>query len=519
MDSALCAILIFLIIRLPSSVSQGPCRPPPVTPPLGAYTPHCTHDGAFKSTQCHSSSGYCWCVNHDGTEIAGTRKGPGKEPFDCGQDVARGPCPGWYTSSPLMGAYEPQCTENGWYKRRQCHSSTGHCWCVTVGGTEIIGTRKGPGRGPVICGKDSSTVHENVAVTVTNVTYSSLLVRWSVSPSNASDAHYELYYVKARDKKVSLPNLVSLSPNVTEYSVTALEHATRYRVYMTVYYSSGVNISSNVVSHVTSGYGGPNSDRPCDCDPFGSNSTTCDQRSGQCVCRNKYTQGHRCSTCIRTAYKHEKIGCTPCHCPTGLSLGHCSVDTNGVIQCACVKYRRGRQCEGCWHGYYNNNGTCAPCDCNKNSDGCDVNTGECLACQFNTTGAWCHQCLPGCHGDALSHNCTCDEKTPTHATPPAAISSHHHTIVVITVSITVMAVLLVMVIVLVYKYCHRPSKPFNFWTVELRDDHENVNFSSLMEQPELYNVDGTLLIDDARFSDTEDKRNIVRNTTYQPVRT
>jgi len=55
--------------------------------------------------------------------------------------------------------------------------------------------------------------------------------------------------------------------------------------------------------------------------------------------------------------------------------------------------------------------------------------------------------------------------------------------------------------------------------VELRDDHENVNFSSLMEQPEGQNVDGTLLIDDARFSDSEDKRNIVRNSTYRPVRT
>ena len=85
------------------------------------------------------------------------------------------------------------------------------------------------------------------------------------------------------------------------------------------------------------------------------------------------------------------------------------------------------------------------------------------------------------------------------------------------ISVTVIAAL-VIVAILVYKYCHQPSKPFTFWTVELRDDHENVNFSSLMEQPEFQNVDATLLIDDTRGSDTEDRRTIVKNTPYQPVR-
>jgi len=41
----------------------------------------------------------------------------------------------------LIGAYIPQCNEQGEYHPIQCHSSTGHCWCVDNGGVEIVGTR------------------------------------------------------------------------------------------------------------------------------------------------------------------------------------------------------------------------------------------------------------------------------------------------------------------------------------------------------------------------------------------
>ena len=32
---------------------------------------------------------------------------------------------------PLLGAYVPQCTDTGFYHPKQCHGSTGYCWCVT----------------------------------------------------------------------------------------------------------------------------------------------------------------------------------------------------------------------------------------------------------------------------------------------------------------------------------------------------------------------------------------------------
>lgn len=54
----------------------------------------------------------------------------------------------------MVGAFVPECKENGNYEKKQCHGSTGHCWCVEpVTGQEITGTRKGPGKGDPECRK------------------------------------------------------------------------------------------------------------------------------------------------------------------------------------------------------------------------------------------------------------------------------------------------------------------------------------------------------------------------------
>ncbi len=37
------------------------------------------------------------------------------------------------------------------------------------------------------------------------------------------------------------------------------------------------------------------------------------------------------------------------------------------------------------------------------------------------------------------------------------------------------------------------------WTVELKDDHENVSFTSMMENPEYQNMNASLLMDDVTF--------------------
>ncbi|KAM5129328.1 nidogen-2 [Mantella aurantiaca] len=58
----------------------------------------------------------------------------------------RGPRP------PIIGAFVPECDAEGNYVPRQCHGSTGHCWCVDKNGKEIDGTRRPPGGGTPQCG-------------------------------------------------------------------------------------------------------------------------------------------------------------------------------------------------------------------------------------------------------------------------------------------------------------------------------------------------------------------------------
>ncbi|XP_066473183.1 nidogen-1 [Tiliqua scincoides] len=58
------------------TVAYGPRGPRPV----GQFIPQCDVYGNYLPTQCHPSSGYCWCVDRDGNEIDGTRTGPGIQP-------------------------------------------------------------------------------------------------------------------------------------------------------------------------------------------------------------------------------------------------------------------------------------------------------------------------------------------------------------------------------------------------------------------------------------------------------
>ncbi len=55
------------------------------------------------------------------------------------------------SGQPSVGAYIPQCTPDGGFVPRQCHRSTGHCWCVNEEGEELVGTRREPGQGDVVC--------------------------------------------------------------------------------------------------------------------------------------------------------------------------------------------------------------------------------------------------------------------------------------------------------------------------------------------------------------------------------
>ncbi|XP_023251193.1 nidogen-2 isoform X2 [Seriola lalandi dorsalis] len=138
---------------------------PEGVPVAGAYVPQCDDSGEYRPLQCHSSSGYCWCVDSRGQEIAGTRTPPGAPPTDCDKpdeperpktycqhhrDSVQTTSPEGY---PIVGAYVPQCDANGQYTPLQCHGSTGHCWCVDSNGEERRGTRTAAGETPRDCSK------------------------------------------------------------------------------------------------------------------------------------------------------------------------------------------------------------------------------------------------------------------------------------------------------------------------------------------------------------------------------
>ncbi|XP_049425857.1 nidogen-2 isoform X10 [Epinephelus fuscoguttatus] len=134
-------------------------------PLLGAYVPQCDSNGQYIPLQCHGSTGHCWCVDNNGQERAGSRTPPGTTPTDCSKpdeperpkthcehhrDSVQTTSPEGY---PILGAYVPQCDDDGQYRSLQCHGSTGHCWCVDERGQERAGTRTPSGTQPKDCDK------------------------------------------------------------------------------------------------------------------------------------------------------------------------------------------------------------------------------------------------------------------------------------------------------------------------------------------------------------------------------
>ncbi|XP_077147377.1 saxiphilin-like [Ranitomeya variabilis] len=50
-----------------------------------------------------------------------------------------------------IGAFVPKCDEKGNYVPKQCHGSSGYCWCLNENGEEIGGTRTPPGTKQLTC--------------------------------------------------------------------------------------------------------------------------------------------------------------------------------------------------------------------------------------------------------------------------------------------------------------------------------------------------------------------------------
>ncbi|PWA31989.1 hypothetical protein CCH79_00018844 [Gambusia affinis] len=105
------------------------------------------------SSPCHISAR---CANAQGSFQCQCLPGFYGDGFHCSPDRQRSQCEQHRDSlqsggQPSVGAYIPQCDSDGQYRPRQCHGSTGHCWCVDSRGQEKPGTRTPPGAAPLAC--------------------------------------------------------------------------------------------------------------------------------------------------------------------------------------------------------------------------------------------------------------------------------------------------------------------------------------------------------------------------------
>uniref|UniRef100_A0AAY5KRR5 SPARC related modular calcium binding 2 n=1 Tax=Esox lucius TaxID=8010 RepID=A0AAY5KRR5_ESOLU len=165
------------------------------------FVPVCNPDGTYSEVQCHSYTGYCWCVNPNGRPISGSAVANKKPRCQGGRDRKIVPPVNFLDGcscvfdrpffhqfcnflSDIISQYPtlwteqvrsrqnnrtrtqssscdqeqqtaqeearqhkneavfvPDCAQGGLYKPVQCHPSTGYCWCVLVDtGRPIPGT-------------------------------------------------------------------------------------------------------------------------------------------------------------------------------------------------------------------------------------------------------------------------------------------------------------------------------------------------------------------------------------------
>nr|ADI48501.1 cysteine protease [Euperipatoides rowelli] len=93
--------------------------------------PTCNADGTYAPRQCNGIIFFCSCTDPAGNSVL---KGDSLYPrvlCDCPLKAARA------KMLKMIGAYVPQCSPRGEWEGKQCHGSTGLCWCVDEDGNQI----------------------------------------------------------------------------------------------------------------------------------------------------------------------------------------------------------------------------------------------------------------------------------------------------------------------------------------------------------------------------------------------
>ncbi|XP_034096162.1 thyroglobulin [Gymnodraco acuticeps] len=125
---------------------------PPLRRSYQLFSPQCDSDGDWLHTQCHHSTGQCWCVDEDGEYIADSLTSRSlhlpKCLTRCQRAQAHSLLSGWMKGS-SASAYQPTCEEDGGFSVLQKGGADG--WCVNPRTGETLQTATQSATGQLTC--------------------------------------------------------------------------------------------------------------------------------------------------------------------------------------------------------------------------------------------------------------------------------------------------------------------------------------------------------------------------------
>ncbi|VEN49015.1 unnamed protein product [Callosobruchus maculatus] len=148
---------------------------------------------------------------------------------------------------------------------------------------------------------------------------------------------------------------------------------------------------------------------PCTCNSIGSKSEVCNPQTGTCDCRPGI-EGFHCDACQNLYFGFSEEGCLPCDCdPDGSQFLTCNTVTGA---CYCKPHYVGRTCNTCEDGTWKNeNKECVKCLCDEHGTEpnlrCNKDTGNC-PCKEGVTGRSCDVCAPDYYGTVQTGCKACD---------------------------------------------------------------------------------------------------------------